>query len=132
MLNIFGRELNRKLYFLSRPFRIMERAKQFASYEASGVEVNQTWTQSHMGRGDLDQYQETSPNVAFIDYFKSKGNFVRDTDGHVLLDMCGTETLPLGHNHAALAKVSSNFYSHQHYGRSLTTLSLTFSFKTPI
>lgn len=44
--------------------------------------------------------------MAFIDYFKSKGNFVRDTDGHVLLDLCATETLPLGHNHAALAKVS--------------------------
>lgn len=29
---------------------------------------------------------------------QSKGNHVFDCDGNILLDLCGTETLPLGHN----------------------------------
>ena len=32
------------------------------------------------------------------------GNFVHDVDGNTLLDLCGTENLPLGHYHDALLK----------------------------
>ena len=46
-------------------------------------------------------------NVAFIDYFKSKGSYVTDVDGHILLDLSSTESLPLGHNHPRFVKVRS-------------------------
>lgn len=44
--------------------------------------------------------------MAFSDSRGSKGNYVHDIDGNVLLDLCGTENLPLGHNHQGLTKVS--------------------------
>ena len=44
-----------------------------------------------------------------IDNFQSKGSFVTDVNGNVLLDLCSTETLPLGHNRDAFIKsVTSN------------------------
>ena len=40
----------------------------------------------------------------FIDNEQSKGSYVVDVDGNVLLDLCSTETLPLGHNNDAFLK----------------------------
>lgn len=60
-----------------------------------------------MIHADVDAMQETSANVVFVDYLRSKGCFVQDVDGHVMLDMVGTESLPLGHNHQEFLKVKS-------------------------
>ena len=42
---------------------------------------------------------------------KSKGNFVQDIDDNILLDMCGTENLPLGHNHQAFLKKARAYFA---------------------
>lgn len=39
-----------------------------------------------------------------IDNYQSKGSFVVDCNGNMLLDLCSTETLPLGHNSDAFVK----------------------------
>lgn len=46
--------------------------------------------------------------MAFSDSRGTKGNFVQDVDGNVLLDMCGTESLPLGHHHDVFNKMANN------------------------
>jgi len=38
--------------------------------------------------------------VNAIDFNASKGNYVVDVDGNVMLDVAGTELNPLGYNHA--------------------------------
>lgn len=46
----------------------------------------------------MDAYQDASKVHTFADSHQTKGNFVVDADGNILLDLCSTETLPLGHN----------------------------------
>jgi 4-aminobutyrate aminotransferase-like enzyme len=105
MLKLFAHELQGKYNFIVRPFMQMKRAKNFNQSEFAGVEVNGNWAQSQLRRADVDALQETMENVAFLDYFKSKGSYVTDVDGHVLLDLSSTESLPLGHNHPKFVKV---------------------------
>ena len=57
-----------------------------------------------MRRSDLNSYQVASSVHTFIDNEQSKGSHVVDIDGNVLLDLCSTETLPLGHNNDAFMK----------------------------
>ena len=40
----------------------------------------------------------------FADNFQSKGSHIVDVDGNIMLDLCSTETLPLGHNSEAFIK----------------------------
>jgi len=52
----------------------------------------------------LGAYQDVTNVLAFADNEQSKGSHIVDVDGNVLLDMCTTETLPLGHNNDAFIK----------------------------
>jgi len=105
MLNIILRELNREFMFATRPLRMYQRSKSFMKSEPNGTSVGAGWSQSHLVQADVDALQDTHDNVVFVRYHQSKGSFVTDVDGHVLLDLSSTETLPLGHNNDALLKV---------------------------
>lgn len=107
MLKLFAHEINSTKSLVMRPFNQMWRAKNFSLKELAGVDFNNGWSQNQIRRADVDALQETLPNVTFLDYFKSKGSYVTDVDGHVLLDLASTESLPLGHNHASFVKVGT-------------------------
>jgi 4-aminobutyrate aminotransferase-like enzyme len=72
------------------------------------------WDETIFNASDVNAYQDATNILAFSDSRGTKGNFVQDVDGNVLLDLCGTESLPLGHNHNALTK---KFYTKEwdHY-----------------
>ena len=57
----------------------------------------------------MNAYQDANNILAFSDSRGTKGNYVQDVDGNVLLDLCGTESLPLGHNHSVLIKVNTTY-----------------------
>lgn len=50
-------------------------------------------------KNDSDVNQNSAQIVNFIDFAKSKGNYVVDADGNTMLDVAGTELNPLGYNH---------------------------------
>ncbi|XP_068674963.1 4-aminobutyrate aminotransferase, mitochondrial-like isoform X1 [Montipora foliosa] len=55
---------------------------------------------------ELSQIQLTKGMSYFVDYENSKGNYIVDADGNVLLDVFQQiASLPLGYNHPALLKV---------------------------
>jgi 4-aminobutyrate aminotransferase-like enzyme len=43
--------------------------------------------------------------VSFVDFHKSKGNYLVDSDGNIFLDLFSTEYNPIGYNHEAFIKV---------------------------
>ena len=104
MLAVFEREITRKLYFLGRPFNNWSRSRAFTATESAGTDLSGSWDESLLRRNDTSAYQEASKVHTFIDNEQSKGSFVVDVDGNVLLDLCSTETLPLGHNNEAFLK----------------------------
>ena len=45
--------------------------------------------------------------IFFLDYAKSKGNYIADADGNVLLDVFAQiASIPLGYNHPAFLELS--------------------------
>eukprot|EP01114_Cavostelium_apophysatum_P015625 TRINITY_DN4298_c0_g1_i1.p1 TRINITY_DN4298_c0_g1~~TRINITY_DN4298_c0_g1_i1.p1 ORF type:complete len:338 (+),score=95.15 TRINITY_DN4298_c0_g1_i1:45-1058(+) len=55
----------------------------------------------------LDKYQDTRTQHFFVDYTKSKGNYVVDADGNVLLDiLCNIASIPIGYNNPALIEAA--------------------------
>lgn len=104
MLAVFEREMVRKLYFFTRPINNWSRSRAFTVTEAAGTDLSGSWDESMLRRNDTSAYQEASKVHTFIDNEQSKGSFVVDVDGNVLLDLCSTETLPLGHNNEAFLK----------------------------
>ena len=68
-----------------------------------------SWDESILRRNDVGAYQQASGLLTLIDNHQSKGSFVTDVNGNVLLDLCSTETLPLGHNNDAfIGNVTGN------------------------
>ena len=108
MLSVIEREAIRKLYFLSRPIRAWQRSRVFSKTEAAGTDLSGSWDESTLRRNDVSAFQEASKVHTLIDNEQSKGSHVVDVNGNVLLDLCSTETLPLGHNNDAFIKSVSN------------------------
>lgn len=104
MLGVFERELVRKYYFLKRPVEMMLRKRAFVTTEPAGTDMAGSWDEAMLRRNDTGAYQDSSRVLTFIDNKQSKGSHVVDVDGNVLLDLCSTETLPLGHNNDAFMK----------------------------
>ena len=104
MLNVIEREMVRKLYFFSRPIRNWQRGRAFAKTEAAGTDLSGSFDEGILRKSDLNSYQVAASVHTFIDNEQSKGSHVIDIDGNVLLDLCSTETLPLGHNNDAFMK----------------------------
>ena len=106
VFNVLERELWRKVNFLKRPFMYYIRNNRtFAKNEQAGTDIS-SWEEAAFARSDVAGYQESSKLHTLIDYTQSKGNYVSDVDGNVLLDLCSNENRPLGHNHDDFLKVS--------------------------
>lgn len=104
MLGVIEREVTRKVYFWMRPVKNWSRGRVFAKTESAGTDLTGSWDESMLRRNDLGGYQDTQKVHTFIDNEQSKGSHIVDVDGNVLLDLCSTETLPLGHNNEAFVK----------------------------
>jgi 4-aminobutyrate aminotransferase-like enzyme len=103
MLNILEREIVWKYYAFQRVARLMTRGSAFAKTESSGTDLSGKWDQTILNASDVNAYQDAT-NILAFSTTQSKGNFVQDVDGNTLLDLCSTESMPLGHNSDALLK----------------------------
>lgn len=104
-MKVFEREFTWKYYLFSGFGRRMTQ-NVLAKTESVGTDLTGSWNNTIFTASDVNAYQDANNILAFSDSKGTKGNFVHDVDGNVLLDLCGTESLPLGHNHDALIKVS--------------------------
>lgn len=58
---------------------------------------------------ELDQIQNTDAVHFFVDYKNSRGNYVADVDGNIMLDVfTQIASLPLGYNHPRMISVFAN------------------------
>lgn len=89
---------------LTRPINNFTRTRAFTRTEAAGTDLSGSWDETILRINDTAAFQEASKIHTFIDNEQSMGSHVVDVDGNVLLDLCSTETLPLGHNNAAFLK----------------------------
>ena len=108
MLAIIERELVRKYYFMIRPFQLSGRRNAFAKSEHAGTDLSGSWADSETQKRDAHAYTDATDIHSFVDFHQSKGSHVVDVNGNVLLDLCSTESRPLGHNHEAFTGVSIN------------------------
>lgn len=68
---------------------------------------NANATESNYLANDYDALTDSASVRFFVDYYKSKGNYMVDADGNVILDMMsGGGHLPLGYNHDSLLKLA--------------------------
>lgn len=103
MLGILEREVLWKINLVRR--FVNRRFSVFPQSAHSGVRLTGKWDETLYAASDVNAYQEASSILAFADVKGTKGSFVKDIDGNVLLDLCGTEGHPLGHNHDSLTSV---------------------------
>jgi len=63
--------------------------------------------QSKKLSGELDKRQDTRTQHFFVDYQKSRGNYVVDADGNVMLDiLCSIASHSIGYNNPALLEAA--------------------------
>ena len=107
MLNIVEREVVWKYYQAKRILSMITKSRVFAKNEHAGTDLTGKWDETIFSASDVNAYQDASRILAFTNSNGTKGSHVQDVDGNVLLDLCGTENLPLGHNHDSLLRVSN-------------------------
>jgi len=57
----------------------------------------------------MDAIQDTRSVHFIADYLNSKGNYIADVDGNVLLDVyCNISSIPIGYNNPALLKAAAS------------------------
>ena len=98
MLKVFERELKHMQHSLMRPVVLYNRRKNWPVQEPSGIKLVKG-DLFGFNKNDLDVTQNAEMVANFVDIAKSKGNYIVDTDGNVMLDVAGTELNPLGYNH---------------------------------
>jgi 4-aminobutyrate aminotransferase-like enzyme len=106
MLSIIEREVLWKYYFASRLVTRFVKPGVFPKQESAGTALSGKWDETIFNASDVNAYQEASKLLAFTDSRGSMGSYVQDVDKNVLLDLCGTENLPLGHNSSSLTKLA--------------------------
>ena len=100
MLKVLEREVKHSYSMMQRPCVMWQRKKNWPTKEASGINmVNPSLTTFGFAQNDSDVNQNAAQIVNFVDFAKSKGNYVVDADGNTMLDVAGTEANPLGYNH---------------------------------
>lgn len=103
-------------------------SKQFPIHEPSGISItNPDRDEGSLLLNDYDAHTDPSSVKIFVNYVKSKGNYIIDADGNSILDMVsGGGHLPLGYNHGDLLKmVNSPKYDRFLYNN------ISFSFAPP-
>ena len=105
MLNIIEREIVWKYYTAKRILSMVTKSRTFAKTEHAGTDLTGKWDETILNASDVNAYQDASKILSFSTANGTKGSHVQDLDGNVLLDLCGTENQPLGHNHDALLRV---------------------------
>ena len=58
-------------------------------------------------KNDVADLTDASQILNFVDYQNSKGSVICDIDGNKMVDMVGTESIPLGYNHVAFYKANT-------------------------
>lgn len=100
MLKVLEREVKHAMHTLQRPVVLYNRKKNWPVQEPSGIKmVNAEMPSYGFTKNDVDVTQNGSQIANFVDLTKSKGNYIVDTDGNIMLDVAGTELNPLGYNH---------------------------------
>lgn len=100
MLKVIARELTATHYRMLRPIVMYNRKKNWPVHEAKGIQlINGGKSTLGFIKNDMDVNQNLSSVVSAINLQKSKGNYVHDVDGNIMLDVAGTELNPLGYNH---------------------------------
>jgi 4-aminobutyrate aminotransferase / (S)-3-amino-2-methylpropionate transaminase len=100
ILKVIEREAKHQYFMLRRPLLQWQARKNWPVNQASGINmVNPTFPIMEYTKNDSDVNQNSAQIVNFIDFAKSKGNYVVDADGNTMLDVAGTELNPLGYNH---------------------------------
>lgn len=107
LFNVIERETKRTMQVAAAPVVNYLRNAAFVKNESAGTDLAGSWNEAILRRNDVDAYQTAAKIHTFADLHQSKGSHIVDCDGNVLLDLCSTETLPLGHNADAFTVVSS-------------------------
>jgi 4-aminobutyrate aminotransferase / (S)-3-amino-2-methylpropionate transaminase len=102
--------------------------KGIPTFEYPGISMkNPEMDESHLLLNDYDAVSNSSSVKIFVDYQKSKGNYIVDADGNVILDVVsGNGIHPLGYNHKNLMKLNDS----KVYDRFLQN-NMTFTFGPP-
>ena len=108
LVSVIDREIVRAVHTVRSPLVNMMRNSAFAKNEQAGTDLSGSWDQTTLLKNDLDAYQDSSKVHSFIDLLQSKGSHVVDCNGNVLLDLCSTEMIPLGHNAEVFTQVSNH------------------------
>lgn len=80
---------------------------RFANAEPAGISISDiNKDESTLLGNDYDAISDSSSVQIFVNYEKSKGNYIVDADGNVILDMVSNGGhLPLGYNHDSFLKL---------------------------
>jgi 4-aminobutyrate aminotransferase/(S)-3-amino-2-methylpropionate transaminase len=82
-----------------RPCVIYNRKNNWPAQEPNGIKLVGEHSIFGFIKNDVDVTQNSSQISNFVDLARSKGNYVVDADGNIMLDVAGTELNPLGYNH---------------------------------
>ena len=101
MLQIIIRETKAYYAFAKRPVLNYMRKSAFPSSQATSARVvDQSMSNLGYSQNDANVHQNASQIINFVDFSKSKGNYIVDADGNTMLDASANGELnPLGYNH---------------------------------
>ena len=99
MLKVLEREVKHTLHALQRPMILYNRKKDWPATEPTGIKLVGDHAIFGFSRNVVDVTQNGAQISNFVDITKSKGNYIVDADGNIMLDVAGTELNPLGYNH---------------------------------
>lgn len=110
LLNVVVREAKLTVAWAQRPLQALARKRAWPTNAPSAIKMLRKDERGSMywfTRNDLDLFQNaTSTTVAAINVSASKGNYVVDVDGNVMLDAASGDINPLGYNHDALKSLA--------------------------
>lgn len=99
MLKVLEREVKHSMHAMMRPMVLYQRKKNWPATEPTGIKLVNDSAIFGFTKNDVDVTQNAAQISNFVDFQKSKGNYIVDADGNIMLDVAGTELNPLGYNH---------------------------------